>query len=86
VNTTTDGAAGAAAEAETEAAATLRILRGEPTPEELAALLAVIATRAGSGGEAAPQPKVSAWTDRSRYVRPRLGLTPGGWRASAFPQ
>lgn len=84
MNATDDGAAGAATEAE----ATLRIVRGEPTPEELAALVAVLAARAGSGGEAVPQPTpaASAWTDRSRYVRPHLWHAPGGWRASAFPR
>jgi Acyl-CoA carboxylase epsilon subunit len=83
VNTPDDDAAGAAVESE----ATLRVVRGEPTPEELAALVAVIATRvSGSGGEAAARPTASAWTDRSRYVRPRLWHTSDGWRASDFPQ
>lgn len=79
VNTPDDDATGAEV--------TLRVLRGEPTPEELAALLVVIAARAGgSGGEAAARPAASAWTDRSRYVRPRPRPTSDGWRASAFPQ
>lgn len=77
-----DGTAGTENEVET----TLRIVRGAPTPEELAALVVVLATRAGSGGEAAAEPTVSAWTDRSRYVRPRLGRTSNGWRASVYPQ
>jgi len=82
VSATDDGAAGT----ENEAEATLRIVRGEPTPEELAALVVALATRAGSEGEAAAEPTASAWTDRSRYVRPRLWRTSGGWRASAYPQ
>lgn len=86
MSTTDDGESEAQSEAEAEAEATLRIVRGEPTPEELAALVAVLSTRAGSGGAAAAPPAASAWTDRSRYVRPRLGHTPDGWRASAYPQ
>ena len=74
------------ASAEDAAAATLRVLRGEPTAEELAALVAVIAARAGLGGAAAKWPAASAWTDRSRYVRPHPRRASEGWRASAFPQ
>lgn len=81
---TADDSGGTGTEA--EANATLRVMRGEPTPEEIAALLAVIATRTSSGSQATAQPKASAWTDRSRYVRPRLSHTPDGWRASAFPR
>lgn len=75
-----------AAAADAETTATLRVTRGEPTPEELAALLAVIATRIGSAVDAPDRTKTSAWTDRSRYARPRLSHSPNGWRASAFPQ
>ena len=67
-------------------AATVRVERGEPTPEELAALLAVIATRSGAADKPAAQPKPSAWSDRSRYVRTRLSHLPDGWRTSAFPR
>jgi acyl-CoA carboxylase epsilon subunit len=60
----------------------LRVVRGEPTPEELAALLAVLAARPAP---AAAPPLRSAWSDPGR----RLGLTarpgPGAWRRSALP-
>ena len=62
----------------------LRVVRGEPTPEELAALIAVVAAKAGGEGAAAPQ-HVSAWTDRSLLVRRPIGHGPGQWRASAWP-
>lgn len=61
----------------------LRVVRGQPTAEELAALVAVLAARS-----AAPAPALklrSAWADPSR----RLGLThragPGAWRRSTLP-
>jgi hypothetical protein len=60
----------------------LRVVRGEPTPEELAALVAVLATRSAA---VAPAPAVrSAWADPAR----RLGRTspgPSAWRRSALP-
>jgi hypothetical protein len=61
----------------------LRVVRGQPTAEELAALVGVLAARS-----AAPAPARrlrAAWADPAR----RLGLThragPGAWRRSALP-
>lgn len=62
----------------------LRVVRGEPTAEELAALVAVLAAKAG-GGTPEPSRPVSAWTDRSLLVRRPVAHGPGAWRASAFP-
>jgi hypothetical protein len=60
----------------------LRVVRGEPTPEELAVLVAVLATRSVP---AAAAPRVrSAWADPARRLGvPRPG--PGAWRRSALP-
>ena len=61
----------------------LRVVRGEPTAEELAALVAVLSARSVAAAPAAG-PR-SAWADPAR----RLGLTarpgPGAWRRSALP-
>lgn len=62
----------------------LRVVRGEPDPAELAAVVAVVAARS-AGGEAAPRP-LSVWSARSRLVRPPLRPGPGAWRASAWPR
>jgi hypothetical protein len=63
----------------------LRIVKGDPTPEELAALVAVLAGR-GGGEEPAPEPvPVGAWSDRSRQLRRPLRRGPGAWRASGRP-
>jgi hypothetical protein len=78
------------ANAVTDVRSTVRIVRGEPSAEELAALVAVLAARsvASTGdGEAAPV-AVSGWTDRARYVRSarvEFGAR-AGWRASALPR
>ena len=61
----------------------LRVVRGEPTAEELAALVAVVTARAtASRPETTP---VSVWTDRSRLVRSCPAAGPGAWRASGWP-
>jgi len=60
----------------------LRVIRGEPTAEELAALVAVVTARAA----AAPPEKApgSAWTDRTRLVRQCPAPGPSAWRASGW--
>jgi hypothetical protein len=60
----------------------LRVVRGAPTAEELAALVAVVTARA-----AAARPETtpgSTWTDRSRLVRRGIAHGPGAWRASGW--
>jgi hypothetical protein len=91
----TGGAVGAGTATQANAGAALRVVRGEPTAEELAALVAVLAARsaaavAAADGAGAQQPAgpVSGWTDRARYVRagrPGFGAWTG-WRASALPR
>jgi len=66
----------------------IQIVRGEPAPEELAALVAVLtAVAVACAAEAGSAPTApSGWTDRSRYVRGALAHSPNGWRAAAFPR
>jgi hypothetical protein len=61
----------------------LTVVRGEPTPEQLAALIAVVAARASAAAPDEPPPQRSLW---SRPVL-RAPLHPGlgAWRASALP-
>lgn len=71
-----------------DAAVTLRVVRGEPTPEELAALIVVLAMRGSGGTESGKHANASGWTNRSRYLRAGLWHThtSGDWRTSAYPQ
>ena len=65
----------------------LRVVKGEPTPEELAALIAVISARAAATTSAAsgePE-RASDWASYWRNVRRPLQHGPGRWRASAHP-
>ncbi|MQA95992.1 MAG: acyl-CoA carboxylase subunit epsilon [Streptosporangiales bacterium] len=67
----------------------LQVVRGDPTPEEIAALVAVLTARAraAAAARAADRPRpVSAWRDPSRLVRRPLPHGPGAWRASALPR
>jgi len=57
----------------------LRIVRGEPSEAELAALVAVLARAAGVP---VPEPGApSAWRDRAALLRRPLHPGPGAWRA-----
>lgn len=66
----------------------VRVLRGNPTPVQVAALAAVLAAAGGSGhGAGSDDPRArTLWTARSRFARPRPAVGPGGWRASALPR
>ena len=63
---------------------TLRIVRGDPTAEEIAALVAVLS--AATGGEAPEEPTGhgSQWAPPARQTRP--ALSPTGWWESALPR
>jgi hypothetical protein len=69
----------------------IRVVRGEPTHEELAALVVVLAAVANAGpapgdrGHDAPPAGAihSSWTDRSRLMSSSWTAGRGNWRASA---
>ncbi|MGO1166167.1 MAG: acyl-CoA carboxylase subunit epsilon [Janibacter sp.] len=57
---------------------------GAASPEQVAALVAVLS---GMGdGEEAPAGPPSRWASRERLVRPAVHPSRGGWRASALPR
>lgn len=63
---------------------TLRIINGDATPEEVAAVVAVLSSL---GGSAPPAPRrTPAWAAPHRLVRRTLPHGPGGWRASSLPR
>jgi hypothetical protein len=65
--------------------AVLRVVRGEPDPAELAALVAVLAARAGAA-TAAPVTSASAWNDHGRALRRGAVHGANAWRASSWPR
>jgi hypothetical protein len=72
----------------------LRIVRGDASPEEVAALVAalgLVAARVAAERDAADAAKRrsstrSLWARPARNIRPPLGPSPGAWRASGFPR
>ncbi|MCA1710127.1 MAG: acyl-CoA carboxylase subunit epsilon [Actinobacteria bacterium] len=60
----------------------LRVVRGNPTPEELAALIAVVSTR----GVAAPEEPARRSLWATPVLRAPLHAGPRAWRASSLPR
>ena len=59
----------------------LRVVRGAPTAEELAALTVVVAALSQRRERRRPAP-VGAWADPGHAHRRALRPGPGGWRAA----
>jgi hypothetical protein len=64
----------------------LRIVAGQPTAEETAAVVVVLSALASQQPQAPPAPARSQWASRSRLLREPVSPGPGGWRASALPR
>ncbi|MGW1462902.1 acyl-CoA carboxylase epsilon subunit [Streptomyces sp. NPDC001493] len=67
----------------------IRVVRGNPTPEELAAALAVVRARAASAAAVpdagAPAPH-APWSDPARIARAaRPSPGPGAWARTYWP-
>lgn len=65
----------------------IKVVRGNPTPEELAAALAVVQARAAAAAAAEPgSGPASEWSDPARLV-PRRVPHPGprAWRTTFWP-
>jgi hypothetical protein len=62
----------------------LRVVKGEPDAEELAALVAVVASLGGSAD--APARRTPEWNHNRRMQRLVFRAGPGAWRASGLPR
>ncbi|MDH2391900.1 MULTISPECIES: acyl-CoA carboxylase epsilon subunit [Streptomyces] len=67
----------------------IKVVRGNPTPEELAAALAVVRARAAAtaaaAGEGAPLPP-EGWSDPARIARMRRPVPgPRSWARTYWP-
>ncbi|MCW2492066.1 MAG: hypothetical protein QOH56_512 [Pseudonocardiales bacterium] len=85
----TDDTAGTAASAPAEAAGrpALRIIKGNPTPAEVAAVTVVLTVVTSGAGEPdrGEQVRAGGWADPARRLRQPIPPGPGAWRASARP-
>ena len=61
----------------------LRIVRGNATPAEIAAVLAIVTARASAPSQ--PEAKPSLWRSSARRLQQQLHPGPGAWRASTLP-
>ncbi|MFG2638019.1 acyl-CoA carboxylase subunit epsilon [Streptomyces sp. NPDC048362] len=66
---------------------TIKVVRGNPTPEELAAALAVVRARAAAAVEpSGAQGPGDAWADPSRIAAARLPQPgPASWTRTYWP-
>jgi hypothetical protein len=65
-----------------ESAPLLRVISKDATPEEIAALVAVLSSL---GGQPAPKKPAPVWAANTRKMRETLRRGPGAWRASGLP-
>jgi len=63
----------------------LRIERGDPSPDELAALVAVVIARQATTATSHPEARRSPWSSPARSVRGIHRTGPDAWRWSARP-
>jgi hypothetical protein len=74
-----------------ERRALFRIVRGEPSDAEVAALAVVLARMIGAAVAASPRSEArpvarSAWNDPATRLRRPLAIGPGAWRTSTWPR
>ena len=78
---------GAGSEPSSAAKPPLISIKGDATPEEVAAVVAVLQALASAAASAAPAPRRrSQWSDPARMHRRPLSHGPGGWWASGLPR
>jgi hypothetical protein len=70
-----------------ERRAAFRVIKGEPTDEELAALTVVLAAASARAAAAPAAPPVrDRWSDPSTRFRTPLHPGPGAWRTYFWPR
>lgn len=63
----------------------LKVIRGDATEEEIAAIVAVLATM-NRHQQPPPRRPTPEWSAPHRKVRVTLPHGPGGWRSSGLPR
>jgi hypothetical protein len=62
----------------------LQVVRGDPSPAEVAALVAVLTARAAAATAPAPKPQQSPWTYRRAQLSKPIFVGSGEWRRSGW--
>ena len=63
----------------------LKIVKGDPSPQEVAALVAVVGALGSAATAPAPSPRPE-WNAPHRLVRTQNAAGPSGWRSSGLPR
>jgi hypothetical protein len=63
----------------------LRVVTPDATPEEVAALVAVVSALGSREPERRPR-RATEWNSPYRQIRPFYSHGPGGWRSSGLPK
>ncbi|GAA3095153.1 acyl-CoA carboxylase subunit epsilon [Pseudonocardia yunnanensis] len=69
-----------------ERRAAFRVVRGEPTDEEVAALTVVLAAAAAPAVMTAPAAVRDRWSEPAARLRVPLHPGPGAWKTSTWPR
>ncbi|MFE1342954.1 acyl-CoA carboxylase subunit epsilon [Streptomyces sp. NPDC058733] len=64
----------------------IKVVRGKPTPEELAAVVSVLTVAGTPAAPPAPARPTSAWASRRLPLRTAHSWGPTGWLAPALPR
>ncbi|MYQ30455.1 acyl-CoA carboxylase subunit epsilon [Streptomyces sp. SID4956] len=65
---------------------TIKVVRGNPTPEELAAVVALLSSVRTAAPAPEPRRTRTVWASPRLLLRAPQGYGPVGWPASALPQ
>jgi hypothetical protein len=65
---------------------TLVVLKGNATPEEVAAFVAVLQSLGAQGAAPEHRQPRSEWAAHHRGMRATFPSGPGGWRSSSMPR
>ncbi|RZU53730.1 acyl-CoA carboxylase epsilon subunit-like protein [Krasilnikovia cinnamomea] len=65
---------------------TINVVRGDPSAEELAAVVTVLLSATVTADPARDRPQTSAWAAPHRVLRTAHAYGRVGWRASSFPR
>ncbi len=63
----------------------LRVIAGNPSPDEVAVVVSVLSAVAASGAPAAQPIRLGSWSNRARALRRRPAPGPTTWRDSGLP-
>ncbi|WP_344922152.1 acyl-CoA carboxylase subunit epsilon [Streptosporangium oxazolinicum] len=65
----------------------LKIIKGDATPEEIAAVVIALSTRTAPANPASRTLRTSkSWSNHSHRMRKALPVGQGAWRSSALPR